>query len=452
MKKITIASAQGFWGDYQDAAENQLNSAKVDYLVFDYLAELTMSILAKQKNQNPELGYAKDFPKLVEGIADKLVEGKTKIIANAGGVNPAYCAKEVKKLLENTKTGRRLKIAIIYGDDLTENIDKLIKGDEKFKNIDTHKDLSTLKKKIVSANAYLGREKVVEALKAGADIVITGRVADASLTLAALDYEFNYDAKDYNSLAKGILAGHLLECGAQASGGNCSFNWQSTPNFEKIGFPIIEAFENGEMYITKAEKLGGRVSLATVKEQLIYEIGDPKNYITPDVIADFTSVTFNEVEKNRIQISNMKGVKPTDSYKVSLSYENGYKAVATLIYTWPDVYEKVTKAEEIIKTRLTNSGYRYAEFYVEYVGLNACHKDIHVQVPSSAREILLRLSVRSLDREAVSYFTKQIAPLVLGGPPGASGYTDGKPKIREVFSYWPTLISKDKVEAKMEVL
>lgn len=453
MKKIRIASAQGFFGDYEDAAKNQLLYGEPDYLVFDFLAELTMSILAKQKYKDPKLGYARVFPKMIADIAPLLIEKRCKVLANAGGVNPKDCALKIKELLtENKIDPNQFKIAIISGDEIVATIEEEIRKGEDFLNIDSGEKLSKLNKKTVSANAYLGREKIVEALKEGADIIITGRVIDAALTLAPLEYEFNYKQDDYNALARGILAGHLLECGAQASGGNCSYNWQSIPKLEKVGFPILEAHEDGKMFITKAEKLGGRVNVQGVKEQLIYEIGNPKEYYTPDVIADFTSVRFSEVEKNIVEISEVKGVKPTDQYKVSLCYENGFKATGTLIYTWPEVYEKIEEAQRIIKERLVESGYRYAEVYFEHIGLSACHKDVHQVIPQSLREIMLRASVRSYDREAVEFFTRQLAPLVLGGPPGASGYTDGRPRVISVFSYFPTLINKSLVKPTMEIV
>lgn len=453
MKKITIASAQGFFGDYEDAAKNQLLYADPDYLVFDYLAELTMSILSKQKSKDPSFGYAKIFPKLIADIAPLLIKKKCKVLANAGGVNPKSCAKKIKELLsERNIDPNQFKIAIVTGDEIINIINQELSKGEDFYNLDNDGKLSKLKKEIVSANAYLGREKIVDALKDGADIIITGRVIDAALTLAPLEFEFNYNKNDYNSLARGILAGHLLECGAQASGGNCSYNWQSIPNLEKIGFPLLEAYEDGKMFITKAKKLGGRVNIQCVKEQLVYEIGNPKEYYTPDVIADFTSVNFNEVEKNVVEISEVKGEKPTNQYKVSLCYENGFKATGTLIYTWPDVYEKILEAQRIIKARLVESGFSYAEVSFEHIGLNACHKDVHQVIPQSLREIMLRASVRSYDKEAVEYFTRQLAPLVLGGPPGASGYTDGRPKVISVYSYFPTLIDKSLIKAKMEIV
>ncbi|MBE2280460.1 MAG: DUF1446 domain-containing protein [Ignavibacteriaceae bacterium] len=451
-EKIRIASGQGFWGDLIEAPVWQVTKGQIDYLVMDYLAEVTMSILQKQKNKNPDLGYARDIPELMRRILKDVKEKGIKVITNGGGVNPVACGKAILKVAE-TLGVKDLKIAVVTGDNLIDRIDELITGGDTLNNMETGESIISVKDKILSANAYLGAAPIVEALKMGADIVVTGRTTDTGLTLAPMIYEFDWDMKDFDLMAAGTVAGHILECGAQASGGNFMGDWQSVPNFAEIGFPIAEAFPDGSFVITKHENLGGIVSVETVSEQLLYEIGDPTNYITPDCVADFTSIKISQQGTNRVLVNGIKGKSDTPFLKVSCSYLYGYSASATLTYSWPQALTKVKAADEILRKRLDNLGLSFEEIRTEIVGYNACHGPLAKTVnEDDINELVLRIAVRDKSFEPVDRFGKEIAPLILTGPPSVTGFAGGRPKASEVVAYWPALIRKELVKANIQIL
>jgi hypothetical protein len=304
--------------------------------------------------------------------------------------------------------------------------------------------LESVRHRLQSANVYFGAAPVVEALKRGAQIVITGRTTDTGLTLAPMIYEFGWSPDDWDRLAAGTVAGHILECGGQSSGGNFSGDWKLVPDLAHIGFPIAEAYPNGEVVITKHDNTGGLVSVQTVKEQLLYEIGNPKEYITPDCIADFTSIQLEQAGKDRVKVFGVKGKPATEFYKVSMSYLDGYTAFSTLTYSWPDAMEKAQKANEILQQRLADLHLKLDEYRGEYLGYNSSHDGI-ADVPSDPSEVVLRVGVRSHDHASVVRFGKEIAPLILTGPPSVTGFAGGRPKPSEVVSYWPSLIPKTAV-------
>jgi hypothetical protein len=305
----------------------------------DYLAEVTMSILQKQKNRNPNLGYATDLVDLMKKILPIITKKGIKVITNGGGVNPVACADAILETALEMNIGK-LDIAVVLGDNIIGCLDEIIDKGCELKNMDTGEPITTVKDKLLSANVYFGAAPIVEALKRGADIVITGRTTDTGLTLAPMIYEFGWDMKDYDLMAAGTVAGHILECGAQSTGGNFLGDWESIENFTEIGFPIAEAYPNGEVIITKHENTGGKVSYETIAEQLVYEIGDPKDYITPDCVADFTSIKLEDVGKDRVKVFNVKGKPETEFYKVSCSFHDGYSATGTLTYSWPQALTK----------------------------------------------------------------------------------------------------------------
>ncbi len=441
-EKIRIASGQGFWGDLIEAPVQQVTKGQVDYLVMDYLAEVTMSILQKQKNKNPKLGYARDIPDLMRRILPVCKEKNIKIITNGGGVNPRACADAVLEVAKELGISG-LKIGIVLGDDIKDKLDELIQSGNELKNMESGEPISTVREKILSANVYFGAMPIVEALRKGADIVITGRTTDTGLTLAPMIYEFNWSEKDYDLMSAGTIAGHILECGAQSTGGNFLGDWQSVDNMAEIGFPIAEAYPNGEFIITKHENLGGKVSFETVAEQLLYEIGDPEVYITPDCVADFTSIKLEEVGKNRVRVYGIKGKPATDFYKVSCSYSSGYSASGGLTYSWPDALTKAKAADKILRKRLENLNLRFTEIRTEFVGYNSCHGPLSKQLnEDDINEIMLRVAVRSDDYKSVERFGKEIAPLILTGPPAVTGFAGGRPKPSEVVAYWPALLIK----------
>jgi hypothetical protein len=450
--KIRIASGQGFWGDLIEAPVQQVTKGEVDYLVMDYLAEVTMSILQKQKNKNPKLGYAKDIPDLMKRILPVCKEKDIKIITNGGGVNPRACADAVLAVAKELGISG-LKIGIVLGDDIKDNLGELIASGNELKNMETGEPIATVKDKILSANVYFGAMPIVEALRKGADIVITGRTTDTGLTLAPMIYEFNWSEKNYDLMSAGTIAGHILECGAQSTGGNFLGDWQSVENMAEIGFPIAEAYPTGEFVITKHESLGGKVSFETVAEQLLYEIGDPALYITPDCVADFTSIKLEEVGKNRVRVYGIKGKPATKFYKVSCSYSSGYSASGSLTYSWPDALTKAKAADTILRKRLENLNLRFTEIKTEFVGYNSCHGPLSKQLnEDDINEIMLRVAVRSDDYNSVERFGKEIAPLILTCPPAVTGFAGGRPKPSEVVAYWPALLTKSFVTPYVEIL
>jgi hypothetical protein len=447
---IRIASGQGYWGDWQEAPLLQVSSGPIDYLVMDYLAEITMSILQKQKSRNPELGYAKDFVPLMKNLLPNLVEKNITVIANAGGVNPIACVKVIREIADNMGY-KDLKIAAVYGDEITDQLDSLIKKGYPLKNMDTGVDLSEILDRVCSANVYFGAEPVVEALKKGAQIVVCGRVTDTGITLAPMIHEFGWSFDDWDKLAAGIVGGHINECGAQSTGGNFLAGWEEVPDMDLIGFPIIEASPDGHLVVTKHESLGGLVDERTIKEQLVYELGDPKEYITPDVTVDFTSIQLETVGKNRVAVKNIKGIKATDQYKVSISYYDGYTCTGGLTYVWPDALKKAKKADEILRKRLDRLGLEFDEIHTEYIGYNAGHGALSPDL-NEPNEVIISIGARGKDRAAIERFSREIIPLVLTGPPSVTGFGGGRPRVREIFAYWPALLPMHVATPKVTII
>lgn len=450
--KIRIASGQGFWGDLLEAPIWQVTKGQVDYLVMDYLAEVTMSILQKQKKKDSNLGYARDLPELMKKILPICLEKNIKIITNGGGVNPYACALEIKKVAENLGI-KNFKIGLVLGDDILDRIDELIASGIDLKNMETGESITKIKSNLLSANVYFGSQPIVEALKQGAQIVITGRTTDTGITLAPMVYEFGWSYDNYDLMAAGTVAGHILECGAQSSGGNFHGNWESVENMAEIGFPIAEAYPNGDVIITKHENLGGLVTIDTVTEQLVYEIGNPEEYITPECIADFTSIKLEQVGKDRVRVFDVKGKPPTEFYKVSCSYFDGYSAVGTLTYSWPKALTKARKADEIVRRRLELLGLQFEEIKTEFVGFNSCFGPLAKEIDEDLiNEVVFRIAVRGKDYNAVERFGREIAPLVLTGPPGVTGFAGGRPRASEVVAYWPSLIPKKLVQPEIQIV
>ncbi len=451
-QSIRIAAGQGFWGDLPDAPVRQVEGGPIDYLMLDYLAEVTMSIMQKQRSRDPSAGYAKDFVPLMKQILPTCVERNIRVTANAGGVNVEGCAKAVREVARELGLSGKVRIGIVSGDDIMSRIDEFLERGIELCNMDTGAALSTERERIQSANVYLGAGPMVEALNRGAQIVITGRATDTGLTLAPMMHEFGWAADDWNKLAAGTIAGHIIECGAQCSGGNCQYDWRHVPDLANVGFPIAEASSDGTFVITKHEGTGGWVNIPSVKEQLVYEMGDPHSYITPDCIADFTTVRLENVGPDRVRVFGIEGRPATDTLKVSISYSAGFKAVGTLVYSWPDAYDKAQAADRILRSRLDRLGLTFDQILTEFVGANATHGPLAGEPRSDLPEVQLRVGVRSENRNAVERFTKEIAPLVLTGPPGVTGFAGGRPKVEEIVAYWPALIPKEEITPRVEVL
>jgi hypothetical protein len=417
----------------------------------DYLAEVTMSIMQKQKLKNPEYGYARDFVGVIEEILPEISSRGIKVISNAGGVNPEACKDAVLKIIAEQERND-IKVAVVDGDNILGRISELVSSDHPLENMETGEPVEEVKDQLLSANVYFGSKPVVEALRQEADIIITGRVTDTGLTLAPMIYEFDWPYNDYDKLAAGTIAGHIIECGAQSSGGNFT-DWQKIDNFADIGFPIIEAHPNGEFYVTKHEETGGLVSEMTVKEQLLYEIGDPAEYITPDCIADFTSIHLKQEEENRVHVYGIKGRPETSTYKISASYNDGYKLSSTLIYSWPAALTKARKSADILQKRAENLRLKFDQFRSEYIGVNATteHPLTGELTAREYNEIQLRISVSGKSRKDLNRFGKEIAPLILTGPSGVTGFAGGRPKTSSIVAFWPALLEKKAVEPRVRV-
>jgi hypothetical protein len=448
-QQIRIASGQGFWGDLLTAPVDQVSKGPIDYMVLDYLAEVTMSILQKQRRKNPSMGYAKDLVELMKRILPLCVEKNIRVITNGGGVNPVACSEAIQEVARNLGLPE-FKIGVVLGDDILDKIDSFTQEGLDFRNMDTGESANAIRPRLQSANVYFGAGPIVEALKLGAQMVITGRTTDTGLTLAPMIYEFGWSPDDWNMMAAGTVAGHILECGGQSSGGNFSAAWKTVADLAHIGFPIAECYANGDVIITKHARTGGMVSVQTVKEQLVYEIGNPQEYITPDCVADFTSIQLEQIGKDRVKVFGVCGKPATPFYKVSMSYLDGYTAFSTLTYSWPDAIEKARSADEILKSRLKDLNLEFEEYRSEFLGYNSCHGSMATP-PGDPSEVVLRIGVRSQDITAVERFGKEIAPLILTGPPSVTGFAGGRPKPSEVVSYWPSLIPKTKIEPAVTV-
>ncbi len=452
VKPVCIAAGQGFWGDWLEAPARQLEGGPIDYLMMDYLAEVTMSILQKQRSRDAGLGYARDFPPLMERLLPRLVERGVRVISNAGGVNPRSAGEAVRAAARKLGLQGKVRVGIVGGDDLMPRLDDLLARGRALENLDTRRPLADVRDRVQSANAYLGAWPVVQALRQGATIVITGRVTDTGLTLAPLIHQFGWSPTDWDRLAAGTVAGHIIECGAQCSGGNCLVDWQRIPRLEDPGYPIVEAQPDGSFVVTKHPGTGGRVSVATVSEQLVYEMGDPRAYITPDCIADFTTIRLRQQGRDRVLVSGIKGRPATDSLKVSVSYFYGYKAIGTLVYSWPDAHAKAKRADAILRKRLKALGLTFEEILTEYVGVDATHGPLAGRPDPDLAEVEWRVGVRSAERAPVERFTREIAPLILNGPPSVTGFAGGRPKVEEIVAYWPALLSKGEVKPVVEIL
>ncbi len=448
-KIVRIANGQGFWGDSILGPVRLVREGPLDYLALDYLAEVTMSIMQKLKSRRPNAGYATDFTAMLERILPDLCENGIKVIANAGGVNPQACM-EATLDLARKKGARGLKIGIIEGDDILERIPDLLAGGEELSNMDDGRSLAAVADQVTSANVYIGAGPVAACLAQGADIVIGGRITDPALVAGPLLHEFGWKPGDYDRLAAATIAGHIVECGPQCTGGNFT-GWREVDDFVRIGYPVIEAHEDGTFYVTKHEDTGGLIDRRTVISQLLYEMADPENYLTPDCTANFASAQLTEDGPSRVKVHGIEGGPPPDTYKVSISYQNGFKASGQLTVSGPDAVEKARLCADIVFGRLALDGVTFTEDekLVEILGSGVCQDGI--VPPADPPEVVLRLGVKHQDKDKVNRFGMEIVPLVTSGPPGVTGFAGGRPKATDIISYWPALLHKDKVETNIKV-
>jgi hypothetical protein len=446
---LRIGNGCGFWGDNLDAPIDLVREGQLDYLTLEYLAELTMSILAVQKKRQPTAGFATDFLDVLQRLTPFLrSQPQLKVITNAGGLNPQECARQARTILHQAGLSES-RIGIVSGSDLMPRLDELMAQGHCLSHLDHGQPLTEVRSRVVSADAYLGASPIVEALHRGARIVITGRVADASLTVAPVVHHFGWAWDDWDRLAAATVAGHLIECGAQVTGGLWT-RWQDVPDLARVGYPIVVCQANGDFVVTKPAGTGGAVNRETVSEQLLYEVNDPAAYLTPDVIADFTSVDIEERGADEVAVCGAKGKPAPDAYKVSIAYQDGFTASGTLVIAGPQAAAKARWAGQILLDRLNRIGALPEQSYIEVLGSGDSLPDVLPRTDPS--EVVLRVAVRDSRRAIVDRFTKEFAPLVTSGPPGVTGYTTGRPSVREVFAYWPARIAKSAVTPQIALI
>jgi hypothetical protein len=446
-RSIRIGCASGFWGDTNTAAFQLVKMAKIDYLVFDYLSEITMSIMARAMMKDPATGYATDFvtrvmAPLIKDIADK----KIKVVSNAGGVNPLACRDALNKVIADA--GLNLKVAVVLGDDL-------VSRQQEFRDAGTKEMFSgtDMPPTLASMNAYLGGIPIRDALAAGADIVITGRVVDSAVVVGPLLHEFAWSLDDYDKLAQASLAGHVIECGAQCTGGNFT-DWDTVPGYENMGFPIAEVSADASFIITKPDNTGGLISVATISEQIVYEIGDPQSYLLPDVTADFSHVVLEQVGENRVKVSGARGRAPTDSYKVSATYPDGHRVIVSFMIGGMDAKKKGERVAEAILTKCERvlamrGAPPFTGKSVEIIGTEATYGP-HGRHHGS-REVVVKIAVTHMIKEACLFFTSEIAQASTGMAPGLAGIFGGRPKASPVIRLFSTLVPKQKVVVEIDL-
>ena len=451
MKKVRIGSGSGFWGDLLEPALEMAERDDVQYIGFDHLAELTMAILNRMKSKNPESGYIQDIILWMKKLLPISVPKGIKIITNAGGANPLQAAKEVEKIIQDLKLGP-MKIGVVYGDDILPYIDEIRAQGWNFKNLDTgEEDIVSIRKDIVAANAYIGADLIIEELKKGADLVITGRVSDNALYVGPLMYEFGWDysEKYIDRIAAAVTVGHIIECSACVTGGMSNM-WQVSERPWEIGFPIAEFFENGEAVITKTQGSGGIVNPWTVKEHLLYEIMDPANYMMPDGIADFTALHLIEEEKNRVRVTNMKGKKRPDTLKVCIGYRDGFIGEGLAFFPWPDALEKAKWAEQWVRERFKRLGVKFEELRIDYMGVNMLHGEAAPIEDKDFNEVGLRIAAKTKTREEAEVVRREATHLWTMGPIGVSF---GIPlDVRPVVALWPSLVPREVVRVGSHIM
>ena len=450
MRTIRVGNGAGYWGDNLDAPRRLAESGGLDYLTLEYLAELTLSILAHLRSRDPHAGFVTDVPPVIESLIPALrAQPGLKVVTNGGGMNPPACARACAKLLNDAGLGD-VRIASVSGDDILPRLDELHATGEAFQNFDTGEAFSAeVQQKLASANVYLGARGIVDALAAGARIVITGRVADASLTVGPAVHEFGWSWTDWDRLASATVAGHLIECGAQASGGMFS-GWTPELSLAHLGYPIAELTEAGPFRITKPSGTGGAVTVETVSEQLVYEIGDPQHYLTPDVDADFSGVTLEQTGADRVLVQHARGKPAPPTYKVSMAYRDGYMASGTLVICGAQAEAKARACGELILGRLREAGVSLARTNIEVLGTGDTLPGVW-QRNADAVEVVLKVSVHDPSKAAVERFVREFAPLAGSGPPGVTGYTGPRPSPYPVFAYWPTTITRSRVQSTTDV-
>src|SRR5579863_2517263 len=449
MKSVRIAGGLGFYGDSWRPIKASIERGNVQYVASDHLAELTLAILQKDRQRDPALGYTRDFaPMLLDLLPVALPRG-VKFILNAGGLNPMAAREVLLNALK--KFGIKLKVGVVLGDSVLERFDELQAAGVSLAHMDTGEDIAKVRERMVFASAYLGARPLVEALEAGADIVLSGRVADAALFLAPVIHELGWHWDDWDKLAQGIVVGHLLECSGQATGGNFGGDWRSMPDLAHIGYPIAEVWENGEAVISKAPGTGGRVNFDTLREQLLYEVHDPAHYVTPDVDVDMTTLRLQEIGPDEVRVSGATGRPAPDTLKIVAGYEDGVMGQAMIGYAWPDALAKAQLAAQIVQQHMAETSLKAEETLVEYIGYNSIHGPLADPAHTAdLNEVYLRIAVRCADKREAAKLGRLFPPLALSGPPFIGG-AGGMIEPRGLLAIWPTLAPRAIIEEFVRV-
>jgi hypothetical protein len=446
--RIVIANCGGFWGDDPTAARRQIEGGPVDYLVMDYLAEVTMAILQKQRQRDPSRGFAADFLQQMRDVLPACVENGVTIISNAGGVNPLACRDAFEALAAELGIADKVRVGVVLGDDIYDGLDELLGGAEPLAHMDSGEPLSSVRDQVLSANVYLGARPVAKALSMGANVVIAGRVTDTAVTLAPMIHEFGWAEDDWDRIAAGVIAGHIIECGTQCTGGNFT-DWHLVESYHDMGYPLVEVSSDGSFVVTKHPMTGGLVSVHTVSEQLVYEMGAP-DYIAPDCIARFDSIQLEQIGPDRVRVTGAKGAPAPEKLKVSISFSTGYRAFGRLLVSGPLALEK---AERVADAFWHSAGGEelYADARTCAIGWNGGHPALDEEGDPS--EVLLQFAVRDDDRQKIeSQFAVQLVPRVLSTVPGITYLADqGRPRASGVVGYWPALISRGALDVRVVV-
>ncbi len=446
-ERIVIANCGGFWGDDPTAARRQVEGGPIDYLVMDYLAEVTMAILQKQKAKKPELGYAGDFITQMRDVLVPCMERGVTIIANAGGVNPHSCGAALMTLAEELGVADKVKLGVVSGDDLYADLDELLASGQTLNSMETGRPLRDIRDGIQSANVYIGVPAIVRALELGANVIIAGRVTDTSVALAPMIHSFGWATDDWDKLAAGVVAGHIIECGCQCTGGNFT-DWHLVPDHRNMGYPLVEAHADGSFVVTKHPGTGGLVSVHTVSEQLLYEMGGPA-YLSPDCIARFDSIELTQEGPDRVRVSGIRGEAPPELLKVAVSYLDGHRCVGRWLISGPDTLRKAQKSAEIFWAAAGGAD-KYDETSTQFIGWDASHPSLSADEPS---EVLVQVGARSADRAMLARdFAPQVVGCLLQSVPGIAIPADqGRPRVAEVVAHWPALIARNAVKATVTV-
>lgn len=451
-RTVRIGGGLGYFGDDVTAPGRLIRTGRIDYLVMDFLAEVTMSILQKQLRKDPQKGFAGDIlPVLRDCLVDAL-DREVTIVCNAGGVNPTACAEAVRALADELGVADRVSVASVGGDGLLERLPALRAAGQDLENLETGESFKIVADRMASANAYIGAEPVVEALRRGANVVVTGRVADPSLTVAVLRHEFGWAADDWDHLAAGTVAGHLIECGAHVTGGNHQAAWEAVPAMEDIGFPIVEVNAEGRIELGKPEGSGGLVDEQTTIEQLLYEIADPRAYLSPDVSADWTSIQLRQIGPDLVELDGIRGNTAPERLKVSATYEDGFSAATMFLYSAPDAVGRARKALDVIEKRIARLGLEIDEIHHDLIGTGAVHGQ---RTPKTFTdepcEVVLRIAMRSRSRGDLARAVAELST-VFHGPPGKTNLLPGRARISENLGYWPTLVDRNHVKPEVTLL